>query len=315
MKITVLDSDTMGKDIDFSVLEKFGTVEKFGLTSQEDVTERLKDSNVVILNKVKLNGEILSRCPQLKLICVFATGFDNIDIDYCGKNNIAVCNVKGYSTDSVAQITVALVLHLMCNFKNYTNFVSSGRYTEAGMPNKISPVFYELKDKTWGIVGFGAIGRKVAEIAKAFGCNIIVNKNTPVDEIECVSLEELCEKSDIITVHVPLNEKTRGLISAEQIDKMKKGVVLVNVARGAVFDEEDVTNGVLEGKIGGLGVDVYSTEPFDKNHPYNKLLDKENVVLTPHMAWAAYEARNRCLQEIVKNIESFENKEDRNRII
>ncbi len=315
MKITILDSDTMGKDIDFSILEKIGQVKVYKTTSPNQICERLQETQVVILNKVKLNEDVLSKCNQLKLICVYATGYDNIDVNYCKNNQIALCNVQGYSTDSVAQITLAMVLNLISKMKLYSKFVSEGEYTKLGLANKISPVFCELKGKTWGIVGLGAIGRRVAEIAKVFGCEVIANKNIPVDDFNCVSLKELCKKSDIISVHVPLNENTKGLIGKEEIELMKKDVILVNVARGAVFDEQAVTDGVLNDKIGGLGVDVYSAEPFDKEHPYNKLLDKDNVILTPHMAWAAYEARKRCLDEIVLNIESFLNGTERNRIV
>ncbi len=315
MKITVLDSGTMGKDLNFSVLKKFGVLELYKSTTSDEVAERLKETDVVILNKVKLYESVLSKCEKLKLICVFATGYDNIDIGFCEKNDIALCNVKGYSTDSVAQITVALVLNIMSKLNEYSNFVSSGKYTETGLPNKISPVFYELAGKTWGIVGLGAIGRKVAEVAKAFGCRVIANKNTPVDDFECVGIDELCSNSDIISVHVPLNKQTISLISEEKLRLMKKDVILVNVARGAVFDEKAVADAVISGKIGGLGVDVYSTEPFGKEHPYNKIKNKDNVIFTPHMAWAAFEARKRCLEEICLNIESFLNGEKRNRIV
>ncbi len=305
MKISVLDVKTLGNDLDFSGIHKLGDVTVYDLTTQEQAIERIKDAEVLILNKVKLNKDNLPYAKNLKLICITATGFDNVDIDYCKEHGIAVCNVVGYSTDSVVQLTVSMAFSLATNLLSYDKFVKSGDYTKSGIFNRVEPVFREISALTWGVVGLGSIGGKVASIAKTMGCRVLAYKRTPVTDFECVDLDTLCRESDIITVHTPLNDGTFHLINEQRLSRMKDGVVLVNVARGAVFDEEAVTKAVLDGKIGGLGVDVYSTEPMQANSPYQKLLDRDNVIFTPHMAWGAYDARQRCIDEIESNIKSF----------
>ncbi len=313
MKITILDGKTLGDDINLNIFG--GDVEIFDTTSPDDVEDRISNSDVVIVNKIKLNGTNLKNTKKLKLICVAATGYDNIDTEYCKENNIAVCNVKGYSTQSVAQLTVSMALSLLMHQKTYNNFVVSGEYTKSGVANRLTPTFYEADGKTWGIVGLGNIGKQVAKVAEALGCKVLAFKRTPCEGYNCVSLLELAEKSDIISVHLPASEETKGIISRELICKMKESAIIVNVARGAVVDEEALCDAILEGKIGGIGVDVYTTEPFSKDHPYNKIMNMDNVLLTPHIAWGAYEARMRCLSEIKKNIESFFSGEERNRIV
>lgn len=315
IKITILDSATLGKDIDLSPLYKIGEVSKYDMTSSEVVSDRIAECEAVVLNKVKLDSTNLPYAKNLKVICVAATGYDNIDLEYCRENNIAVCNVAGYSSHSVAQLTAAMVLSLSVHLNEYTDYVNSGKYTDGGVQNHLSPTYHELCGKTWGIVGFGGIGKQVAKVAEAFGCRVIVNKRTPDAGVEYVSIDELCRQSDIITLHTPLNDGTRNLIDEEKLSLMKKSAILVNVARGAVVDEYAVAEAVLNGKIGAFGCDVYSVEPFDKNHPYNRLKGLSNVILTPHMAWGAYEARNRCLSEVAKNIEAFFAGERRNRIV
>ncbi len=305
MKISVLDVKTLGNDLDFSGIHQLGDITVYDLTTQEQVIERIQDAEVLILNKVKLNKDNLPYAKNLKLICITATGFDNVDIDYCKEHKIAVCNVVGYSTDSVVQLTVSMAFSLATNLLCYDKFVKSGEYTNCGVFNRVEPVFREMSALTWGVVGLGTIGTKVANVAKAMGCRVLAYKRTPVTEFECVDLDTLCKESDIITVHTPLNDGTFHLINEQTLSKMKDGVVLVNVARGAVFDEEAVTEAVLSGKIGGLGVDVYSTEPMQKDSPYQKILNRDDVIFTPHMAWGAIDARQRCIDEIEANIKSF----------
>ncbi len=314
MKITLLDAATLGEGLDFSVLDRFGEVEIYEKTPQQQVAERILDTDVVIINKIKMNEESLRLADNLKLICVFATGFDNIDTDYCREKGIAVCNVKGYSTDSVAQLTVALVLELVNRMPEFKNYVLSGDYSKSGVQNYLKPQFHELSGKTWGIIGCGAIGSRVAKIAQAFGCNVIVNKRNPHRVYKNATVEEICSESDIITIHAPLNEKTRGLLNREKISKMKKSAILVNVARGAITDEEAIAEAIEKGELSGFGADVYSTEPFSENHPFTRIMHRDNVCLTPHMAWAALEARKRCLDEIILNIEAFLKGEKRNRV-
>lgn len=315
MNISVLDIGTLGNDLDFEVVKKLGNVTFYDITLQNDVIERIKDADVLILNKVKLNKENLPYAKNLKLICITATGFDNVDIDYCRENNIAVCNVAGYSTDSVVQLTVAMAFSLATHLGEYDNYVKSGKYTDSGIFNCITPVFNEISQMTWGVVGLGNIGKKVADIAKTMGCNVLAYKRTPVKEFNCVDIDTLCEKSDIITIHTPLNSETYHLINSDRLKKMKKNVIIVNVARGNVVDESALCNAVLNNTIGALGVDVYSVEPMQKDSPYQKLLNRKNVIFTPHMAWGAIDARQRCIDEVAKNIESFTKGEKRSRIV
>lgn len=314
MKITVLDSDALGRDLSLEPLKAVGEVTIYNYSSPEEVVDRITDCEVLVINKIKLNESNLCYAKSLKLICIAATGFDNVDVEYCKANNIAVCNVGGYSTNSVALLTVSVALSLVTHLREYNQYAVSGEYTKSGIPNRLEPTFHELDGMTWGIVGLGNIGKKVAKIADALGCRVIANKRTFEEGYELVSLDELLERSDIITLHTPLNESTRGLISAEKIAKMKKNAILVNVARGAVCDEKALADAIKRGSIGGIGVDVYSTEPFSDDHPFVEIKDYPNVLLTPHNAWGAYEARERLLNEIINNIKAFYKGEKRCRV-
>ena len=315
MKIAVLDASTLGDDLDLSVLTAAGEVSVFDSTSSAEIADHVSDSEAVIINKVKLGEYELLQCPNLKLVCVAATGYDNVDISFCREKGIAVCNVVGYSTSSVAQLAVSMVLYLANHLEEYTSKVRSGEYSHGGVANILKPVYHELDGKVWGIAGYGNIGRKVGKIAEALGCRVLVFKRDPVDDAECVDLETLCKQSDILTVHLPLSETTRGIFSSDLITQLKEDCIFVNVARGAVTDENALADAVRNGKIAGLGVDVYSREPFSEDHPFWQIKDLKNVCLTPHMAWGAYEARKRCIEEIIKNIESFRKGDRRNRIV
>ena len=314
MKIVVLDGATLGEDIDLSPLYDVGEVTVYPSSSESEMSERLSGADCAVVNKLKMNETTLADASDLKLICVAATGYDNIDLEYCKKRNIAVCNVLGYSTNSVAQVTVAMVLSLYNRLEEYRKYVNDGRYTARGVANALVPVYHEIAGKKWGIVGLGNIGRKVADVATALGCEVVAYKRTVVDDYKCIDIDELVETCDIITVHTPLNDGTRNLISRERIDKMKKGTVVVNVARGAVCDESALAESAKNGKI-YLGVDVYTNEPFGENHPFYELRGLDNVCMTPHMAWGAYESRNRCVSEIAENIKSFKENKKRNRLV
>lgn len=301
----ILDGATLGDDVSFASLASRMELTQYALTSPVEIAERIRNAHVVIVNKVRLNETNLSDAADLKLICVAATGYDNIDVNYCKAHGIAVCNVLGYSTDSVAQLTVAMVLELLLHLPTMCEYVRSGAYTASGVANRLSPAFHELSGKTWGIVGAGNIGKKVARVAEVFGCRVIVCRRRPDDEYPTVDVDTLCREADIISVHTPLTEETRGLISRERIAAMKPGVILVNVARGAVADEAALADAVASGHLGGLGVDVYSAEPFPKTHPLYAVREFPNVCFTPHMAWGAVEARQRCLDEIAENVRAF----------
>ena len=314
MKITVLDAETIGADVSMEVFSPFGEVTVYASTSPNEVALHAAGAEVLLLNKVRLNAENLRGCDTLRLICVAATGFDNIDLDYCRSRGIAVCNVVGYSTQSVAQLTLAMALSLMTNLPAFDAHVRSGAYTANGIPNCLTPTYHEIAGKTWGIVGFGNIGRQVGLVARALGCRVLVNKRTPVEDWDCVSLEKICRESDILSIHTPLNEATRNLIDREHIAMMKPNAIVINVARGAVTDEQALADALREGRLGGLGVDVYSTEPMRADHPFYSIRELENVCFTPHMAWGAYETRVRLLSEMAENIRSYLEGGKRNRV-
>ena len=314
MNISILDAATLGKDLDLSLFEKYGEVAIYQSTAPEEVEEHLHGADIAILNKVKLREEQLSRADSLKLICIAATGFDNVDTAYCRSKGIAVCNVVGYSTQSVAQVTVSMALSLITHLNEYTEMVRNGSYTKNGVANCLTPVYHEIAGKTWGIVGFGNIGRQVGTVANALGCRVIVNKQTPVSDWECVDLDHLCRESDIISIHTPLNASTKNLIDETRIGMMKSTAIVINVARGAVADEHALAVAVEQGRIGGLGIDVYSVEPFPIDHPYQRIKQLPNVCLTPHMAWGGYETRVRLVNEMAANIDAFLAGEQRNRV-
>lgn len=314
MKIVVLDAATLGPEIDLSPLYAAGEVTVYDLTSEAELPERIADAEVTVSNKLKLNRSNLGCAKNLKLICVAATGYDCIDTEYCRERGIGVCNVPAYSTDSVAQLTLTMALSLTAHLKEYRGFVDSGSYSRSGVANRLSPVWHELSGMTWGVVGGGNIARRVAALAEAFGCRVLMYRRKPEPEYEAADLDTLCEKADIISVHVPLTDETRGMIGPDQIARMKKTTVFINVARGAVCDEEALAAAVEEGRIGALGVDVFSVEPFPEGHPFTRILGRDNVCLTPHMAWGAAEARNRCIRVVAENIRDFGSGENTNRV-
>lgn len=316
MKTVILDGETLGYDVDLTPITDNNETTIYKSTPPELIEERIKDAEAVVVNKIKLNESNLKNAKNLKLICLAATGYDNVDTVYCKEHDISVFNVVGYSTDCVAQITVNMALNLVNNLNSYMIYVKDGSYTKSGKANCLVPVYHELSALTWGVAGFGNIGRKVGEIAKAFGCRVLAFKRTPDEIFETVSLEQLCKECDIISIHLPHNEKTDRIFNKEIISKMKKGVIIVNTARGKVIDEEAVKDGLLNGTIGGFGTDVYPVEPFSDGSIYNELKDMENVCMTPHMAWGGIETRNRCVSIIARNIKDFESgKESKNRVV
>lgn len=314
MKIVILDALTLGEELDLSLFSTLGETEIYSTSTQEQIVERTQDCDVVITNKLKLNSQNLYSAKNLKLICVTATGFDNIDVEYAKSRNIGVCNVVGYSTSNVAQLTVGFVLALANRTVEYRRSVSSGHYSECGIANILTPTYHEIEGLKWGVIGFGNIGKKVGTVANALGCKVLVNKRIPIDDYECIDVDTICRECDIISVHTPLNDTTRGLISEERLSMMKDGVILVNVARGAVTDEKAVADAIKSGKIGGFACDVYSSEPFGKDHPFYEIKEYDNVILTPHMAWGSYEARVRLCNEVKQNIIAYFSGEIRNRI-
>ena len=314
MKIVILDKQSLGEDTPFDVLNKLGEVVFYDSSTPNEAIERAKDADVIIINKIKVTKELMESSHSLKLICVFATGYDNIDVAAARELGIGVCNVPGYSTDSVVLFTISTVLALTSHLIEYRDFVKSGEYTVGNTPNRLTPVYHDLCGKTWGIIGYGNIGRAVGRVAEAFGAKVLVNKRTPITDATVVDIDTLCRESDIITVHCPLNDESRNLINESRLALMKPSVILVNEARGAVLDESAVAAAVKEGRIAGFGCDVYSVEPFGTEHPYFAIKDRDNVILTPHAAWGSYEARARCIGIIADNIEAFNSGKTLNRV-
>ena len=314
MKAVILDANTLGNDLDLDFFNKAVETDIFSSTMQNDVEERAKDYDIIITNKIKLTEDVLKKLPKVKLICITATGYDNVDISYARKNNIAVCNVPAYSTDSVSQVTVAMALFLATNLGAYRNTTISKEYQNGNKFNILTPVFYELTGKTWGIIGYGNIGKQVGKVAESLGCNVICYKRNPNNEDKCVPLETLLKTSDIISIHTPLNDESRNLINKETLSLMKENVILINVARGPVVNEQDLYDAVINGKIGAVGLDVFETEPLPLDSPLSKIAHLDNVCLTPHMAWGAFESRKRCVDTVYENIISFLNGENKNRV-
>lgn len=315
MKIVVLERNSVGTDIDVTCYEDFGEVTYFANTVEENTAEHVKDADIVIANKAPMKEETLKDCPNVKLICEFATGFDNVDLEYCRSRNIKVANVVDYSTAAVAQHTFALTLYVLEKLSYYDNYVKSGTYENQDRFSNFDEAYRELEGKTWGIIGMGNIGRKVAKIAEAFGCKVIfysASGNSTCTDYERVDFDTLCKESDILSIHCPLSDKTRNLINMDAFKKMKQTAILINVARGPVVNDEDLYVALTENLIGAAGLDVLGKEPLAKDNPLGKIKDSRKLIITPHMAWASTEARERVVSEVYKNIEAFLNGEDRN---
>ena len=314
--IVILDGKTLGK-LQFDELKAFGNVVYYETTKPEEVTERIKEAHIVLTNKVVLNEDNLKDAKNLELICETATGFNNIDIVYAKNNNIAVTNVAGYSTNTVAQHTFATVLSLYDKLSYYDDYVKSGEYAKSGLFTNVSKPFYELEGKTWGIIGLGAIGKRVAKIAEAFGVNVIYystsGKNSNSD-YKRVDFNDLIISSDIISIHAPLNNYTNGLINYDALKKMKDTAILVNMGRGPIVVEKDLAKAIDEELIAGAALDVFEVEPIKEDNPLILVNNKERLILTPHIAWASVEARNRLFKEVILNIKAFYNGEIRGRV-
>ena len=315
MKIVLLDTATMGSDMEFSCIEKLGECVKYENTLSGEVSERIKDADVVVINKVQLGREVLKEARELKLICVFAIGYNNVDVEYCRENNIRVRNVPGYCVESVCQHTFALLFMLMENMRYYDDFVKDGSYSKSGVANHLGKPFFEIAGKKWGIIGMGAIGRAVADCAAAFGaevCYCSISGVVRKEKYENVDLSTLLTECDIISVHAPLNEKTMHLIGEKELKMMKKSAYIVNVGRGAVIDEKALAEAIDEGIIGGAALDVFTTEPPEADSPIMNVKNKERIVYTPHTAWSSVEARKRCISMTADNIAAFIKGESRN---
>lgn len=317
MKIVMLDRNSVGMDIDVSIFGKLGEFEAHDVADRKSCKQWIKDANVVIFNKSCLDEDLLKDAFDVQLLCVTATGFDNIDLEYARKRGIAVTNVRNYSTPAVAQHTFALALYVLEKIGYYDNYVKSGAYSNQLGFSNFDEKYNELEGKTWGIIGLGNIGRKVASIAEAFGCKIIfysASGNNRTTDYKRVDLDTLLKESDILSLHCPLTDRTRNLINKNALAKMKSTAILINVARGPVVNDADLYEALEHNVIAGAGLDVLGKEPMEKTNPLGRIKDSRKLLITPHMAWASVEARTRCIQEVYRNIEAFAVGEERNRV-
>lgn len=318
MKLVVLEKESLGTDLDITYFNEFGEVDYYDRTVYDEIADRIADADIVIANKVPLNESTLSGAKNLKIICETATGYNNVDLDYCKARGIRVTNVVGYSTPIVAQHTFAMALYLLEKLPVYDTYVKNGDYAKSPIFTCFEPFFTELEGKTWGIIGLGNIGRKVAEIAKVFGCRVIfysASGNNTTADYERVDFDTLLAESDILSLHCPLTDRTQNIINAEALAKMKKTAILINVARGPVVDEQALYDALTSGQIAAAGLDVLVKEPIAADNPLAKIQDSTKLLITPHMAWGSHEARERCAREVYKNIQSFLAGKERNVLV
>ncbi len=318
MKIVILDAMTLGRDIDLKQFEQIGEVDCYDTSTVDEAKVRLAGADIAIVNKVPMTEETLADAGNLKMIALTATGYNNVDLEYVKKRGIRVANVGGYSTESVVQHTFALMFYVMEKLSYYDSYVKSGEYAKSPVFTHFDKIFMELSGKTWGIIGLGEIGRGVAKVAQAFGCRVIYystsGKNNNAD-YEKVTFDEILAQSDILSIHAPLNAATKNLMNYDAFKKMKKTAILVNVGRGPIINEEDLKRALEEELIGGAGLDVVCKEPIAAENPLNEVKDSSRLIITPHIAWATFEARSRLMKEVYRNIQSFLAGEERNVVV
>jgi len=318
MKLAILDAATLGDDVNLDIFRDFGHLEIYQIAnSKQETIERVKDKTIIITNKVIIDKEVMNNAPYLKLICVAATGYNNVDIDYAKQKGIAVTNVSGYSTDSVVQHTFAMLFYLLESLRYYDDYVKSREYAKSPIFTHLGRPFWEISGKVWGIIGLGTIGQKVAQVAESFGCDVIYYSTSGKNfnpNYTHKGLDELLSTSDIVSIHAPLNQNTKNLITYEKLKLMKKSAILLNLGRGRIVNEADLAKALDEGLIAAAGLDVLEKEPIDSNNPLLHIKNKDRLLITPHIAWTSIEARNKLVKEIYLNIESFLRGKERNRI-
>lgn len=308
MKIVFLDAKTIGDDIDLSAYDTLGEVVKYSFSQPEEVPERAADADVLIVNKIRINEAAVGRADHLKLVCVTATGTNNLDKDYLERRGIAWRNVADYSTQSVAQHTFAMLFFLLEKLRYYDDYVKEGRYINDTVFTHFAEHFYELKGKTWGIIGLGNIGRRVAAIAEAFGAEVIYTSpsgSAPQEGYHQVDLDTLLAESDIISVHAPLNQYTENLINKNTLKKMKKNCIFLNLGRGPIVNEQDLADALMQGEIAAAGLDVLCQEPMSSGNPLMAIKDSRKLFITPHIGWASVESRTRLMDIIFHQIKEF----------
>ena len=315
MNITFLDTKTMGKVPNFHLLEKLGNFIAYPITKPDERIERLKNVDILITCKVIIDKQIIDTCPKLKLICVAATGTNNIDVEYAFEKGIQVKNVVNYSTESVAQMTVGMILYLVNQLNYFDRYVKTGAYIKSDMFTHYGPEFYELNGKRAGIIGLGNIGKRVARILEGFGMEIVyfstTGKNNNNDYLR-LELDELLITSDIVSIHSPLNAQTKDLITFSRLKLMKPSGFIINTGRGGIIKELDLVEAINQQVIGGAGLDVYEKEPMIADSPILKVKYPERLILTPHAAWTSIEARSLLIEKIAHNIVEFLGVEHKN---
>ena len=314
MKIVFLDAKTIGDDCDLEQFRALGEVIMHDYSTEDEIPDRVRDADVLVVNKSEMNETSLATAEHLKLICVTATGTNNLDKEYLDSRNIAWRNVAGYSTENVAQHTFALLFYLLEKMAYYDNYVKSEKYVNDTMFTHFGESFHELSGLNWGIIGMGAIGQRVAGLAKAFGCRVMYYSTTGKNnqpEYERVSLKELLQTSDIVSVHAPLTEDTKCLMNREAFAQMKASAIFLNVGRGPIVDEQALADALNEGQIAAAGLDVLTQEPMAEDNPLRWIKDSNRLVITPHIAWASVEARARLMKIVAGQIRDFFESEGR----
>lgn len=308
MKIVFLDVKTIGDDIDLSKYNTLGEVIKYDFSTSEQIPERVKDADVIILNKAPINVQTIGTAEHLKLVCVTATGTNNLDKTYLETQGIAWRNVAGYSTESVAQHTFAMLFYLLEKLSYYDQYVKEEHYVNDTLFTHFGKHFHEIYGKTWGIIGLGNIGRRVADIAKAFGANVIyysTSGNNDQPNYTRVDFDTLLTTSDIVSVHAPLTPQTEQLLNAEAFSKMKSSAIFLNVGRGAIVAEQDLADALNNNRIAAAGLDVLCEEPMSPNSPFLSIKDSNRLLITPHIAWASVEARTNLMNIVYNQICEF----------
>ena len=306
MNIVILDRKTLGLDIDMSIFDALGSVKSYDTTKPNETIERLKDADIVITNKVVISKEVMEN-TNLKLICISATGMNNVDLEYAKQKKIEVKNVAGYSSASVVQLAFSMIFYFVQKLNYYKKYVDEGNWQKSEIFTHIDKPFFELDGKKVGIIGLGDIGRNFAKKASAFDCEVVyfsTSGNNSNAEYQRVELNELLETCDIISIHCPLNENTKDLLNYENMKNIKDGAILLNLGRGGIINEADLAKIIDEKEI-YCGIDVVSVEPILESNPLLKVKNKDRLLLTPHIAWASIEARNRLIKMVAKNIEEF----------
>lgn len=308
MQIVFLDAKTYGEVFDPAALSKWGKAVIYETTKAIESLERCRNATIIITNKVVINRAIIDACSHLKLICVAATGTNNVDITYAESRGIVVKNITDYSTNSVAQLTFGLILQLLNQTCYHDSYVKDGGYSDSDTFTHLGRPFNEISGKQLGIIGLGNIGRKVAQIATAFGANVVYHSlsgNVRKEDYEEISLNKLLKTSDIVTIHSPLTAASKNLIDLEKIKLMKPSAILINAGRGGIVVEQDLAKALNDNIIAGAGLDVFENEPVEKSNPLLHITAKHKLVLSPHIAWASVEARQLALKKIYQNIEDF----------